>query len=271
MMLEQRVLDFDGRDVLAAGNDDVLGAVAQLHVAIRMFDAEIAGMEPAAGEGFLGRGGIFQIAFHHDISAKHHFAHRDAVGGRGLHRLRVHDVERIERVITHPLPRFQLSLGVGFERVPFRLPVVDDGRTVGFGQAIKMRHLKAGLAHLFQHRSGRRRRGREEFHPMRQRALFLLVGVEQYLHHDRGAAKVRHLLVCDEIVHLFGAHLSQADMHAGLDADRPGKAPAVAMKHRQRPEIDGMPADVGGHDIADREQVRAAMMVDDALRIARRA
>ena len=57
----------------------------------------------------------------------------------------------------------------------------------------------------------------------------------------------------------------------GLDADRPGKAPAVAMEHRQRPEIDGMAADVGGDDIADREQIGAAMVVDDALGIAGRA
>ena len=43
------------------------------------------------------------------------------------------------------------------------------------------------------------------------------------------------------------------------------------MEHRQRPEIDRVTPDVGGDDIADREQIGAAMVVDDALGIASRA
>src|SRR3984885_8464480 len=60
-------------------------------------------------------------------------------------------------------------------------------------------------------------------------------------------------------------------MHAGFHADRPGEAPAVAMEHRQRPEIDRVPADVGSEDVARGEQVGAAVMVYDALGIASRA
>jgi hypothetical protein len=37
-------------DVLAARDDDVLGAVAQLDIAVLVQDAEIAGMEPAVIE-----------------------------------------------------------------------------------------------------------------------------------------------------------------------------------------------------------------------------
>ena len=119
-VLEQRVLDLDRGDVLAAGNDDVLRAVAQLDVAVGMFDAEIAGMKPAAREGLVGRGFVLQIALHHDIAAEHHLAHRLAVGGHAFHRLRVDDVERLERVIAHALARFQLRLRRAVERVPFR-------------------------------------------------------------------------------------------------------------------------------------------------------
>ena len=43
------------------------------------------------------------------------------------------------------------------------------------------------------------------------------------------------------------------------------------MKHRQGPEIDRVAADVGGEDVAGGEQIGAAMVVDDALRIAGRA
>ena len=44
----ERVLDLDARDVLAAGDDDVLQAVADLDVAVGMHHAEIAGAEPPA-------------------------------------------------------------------------------------------------------------------------------------------------------------------------------------------------------------------------------
>ena len=54
-MFVQSVLDFDGRDVFAARDDDVLGAVFELDVAVGMHNAEIAGMKPAAGERRLAR------------------------------------------------------------------------------------------------------------------------------------------------------------------------------------------------------------------------
>ena len=72
----------------------------------------------------------------------------------------------------------------------------------------------------------------------------------------------------DQVVHRLGAHLAQADVNARLDADRPREAPAVAMEHRQRPQIDRVAAHVGGDDIADREQVGAAVMIDDPLGVA---
>src|SRR4051794_16900269 len=49
-----RLLDLDARDVLPARDDDVLGAVAQLDVAVGMPDGEVAGMKPAAAERLLG-------------------------------------------------------------------------------------------------------------------------------------------------------------------------------------------------------------------------
>ena len=52
-VLVEDVLDLDGGDVLAAGNDDVLGAVLDDDVAVLVEHAEIAGVKPAAGKGFL--------------------------------------------------------------------------------------------------------------------------------------------------------------------------------------------------------------------------
>src|SRR5262249_7992336 len=44
-----RLLDFDAGDVLATGDDDVLAAVAELDVAVRMPYGQVPGMEPAPG------------------------------------------------------------------------------------------------------------------------------------------------------------------------------------------------------------------------------
>jgi hypothetical protein len=59
-------------------------------------------------------------------------------------------------------------------------------------------------------------------------------------------------------------------------ADAPGPAdhsqwslnqqlPAVAVEHRQRPQIDAVPRHAPGQDVAHAVQVRAPVVVDDAL------
>ena len=57
-------------------------------------------------------------------------------------------------------------------------------------------------------------------------------------------------------------------MGAGDDRQRPGKAPAVAVEHRQRPQIDRMLAHAAGDDVGHRQQISAAVMIDDAFGIA---
>ena len=211
---------------------------------------------------------VLEVALHHHIAAEHHFAHRFSVGGHRPHRLGVHDVERLERMIANALARLEMRLRVGVERVPLVLPVVDHRRPIDLGQAVKMGHLEAGFAHRLEHGGGRRGGGGEEAHDVGQRPLLVVARVEQDRHDDRRAAHVGHLVLGDEIEDRLGAHLPQADMHARFHADRPGKAPAIAMKHRQRPEIDRVAADVAGEDVAGGEQIGAAVVVDDALGIA---
>ena len=58
-MSVERDLDLDRGDVLAAGDDDVLGAVLDLHVAVGVLDREIAGVKPAALERRVRRRPVF--------------------------------------------------------------------------------------------------------------------------------------------------------------------------------------------------------------------
>ena len=67
---QQHRLDFDRRDVLAAADDHVLEAVANLDVAVGMDDRGVAGVEPAVAHHRRGGLGIVVVAVHHDVAAR---------------------------------------------------------------------------------------------------------------------------------------------------------------------------------------------------------
>src|SRR5215831_12499603 len=62
-VLVERILYLDRGNVLAAGDDEVLGAILELDIAVAMHDAEVAGMKPAAGKRLLGRRLVFEVTF----------------------------------------------------------------------------------------------------------------------------------------------------------------------------------------------------------------
>src|SRR6516162_6115385 len=106
---------------------------------------------------------------------------------------------------------------------------------------------------------------------MRQRLLLLGRCVEQRRHYDRRTAEMRDLVAGDGVVHGWRTHLAQADMRAGDHRYRPWEAPTVAVEHRQRPEIDAVLAHAAGEHVADGEEIGAAVVIDYAFGIARRA
>ena len=79
-----------------------------------------------------------------------------------------------------------------------------------------------------------------------------------------------HPVLGDRAVDGLRLHPAQTDMGARQRGDRPGKAPAVAVKHRQGPEIDRVRRDRLRHQVSERVEIGAAVVIDDALRIARR-
>ena len=64
---------------------------------------------------------------------------------------------------------------------------------------------------------------------------------------------------------------AHADVGARQGRDGPGEAPAVAMEHRQGPEIDRMVRHLPTDGVRDGVQVGPPVVIDDALRIARGA
>jgi len=88
---------------------------------------------------------------------------------------------------------------------------------------------------------------------------------------DRSRAIVVDTLAADRVEDRLRVDLAQAHVRAAERGDGPREAPAVAMEHRQRPEIARVVRHRPRRRVADRVQVGAAVMRDDALRIARRA
>ncbi|MCY1444944.1 hypothetical protein D9M71_614380 [compost metagenome] len=61
---------------------------------------------------------------------------------------------------------------------------------------------------------------------------------------------------------------AQENVHTRQGGDGPWIAPAIAMEHRQGPEVHRMVAYGPGHLVAQCAQVSAAMVVDHALGVA---
>ena len=134
-----------------------------------------------------------------------------------------------------------------------------------------MRELDADVFGAFEH-GDRRRSACDQADDAASGISLRRIGrIDQRVVDDRRSAHVGDAVLLDQLEDLGRLDLAQADIDAGGRRERPGKAPAVAMEHRQRPEIDRMLAEIAGEDIADGVEIGAAMMGDDALGIARRA
>ena len=96
-------------------------------------------------------------------------------------------------------------------------------------------------------------------------------GVDEQVVDDRGAAVVGDPVLGDQPVDRRSLHGSQADVRSGVRRHRPGEAPTVAVEHRQRPQVHAVPRHVPGEDVPHGVEVSAAVVHDDALRVARGA
>ena len=77
-----------------------------------------------------------------------------------------------------------------------------------------------------------------------------------------------HSFVGDRVVDRLRVHPAKAHPGARNRREGPGEAPAVAVEHRQGPEVDGMVGHVPRDRVGHRVEVRAAVAVDHPLGIA---
>ena len=85
------------------------------------------------------------------------------------------------------------------------------------------------------------------------------------------SAQMRDPFALDQRENQCGIDAWQAHVRRARRRYRIGKDPAVAMEHRQRPEIDARWAQVGVEDLGHRIEIRPAVRVHHAFGLTRRA
>ena len=85
----------------------------------------------------------------------------------------------------------------------------------------------------------------------------------------RRAVVVRHALVVDQVPDALRVHRAHGHVPRRHRGDGPREAPAVAVEHRQRPQVDRIGAQARHDHLVQRVQVRAAVGVLDPLGPAR--
>jgi hypothetical protein len=131
-----------------------------------------------------------------------------------------------------------------------------------------MRQLDADSFGAFEHGDRRCGAGNQPDDRSRGFAFRRIGRIDQRVVDDRRSAHVGYAVLPNQFEDLGGVDLAQANIDARGRRDGPREAPAVAVEHRQRPEIDRMLAEIAREDIADGVQVGAAVMGHNALRIA---
>src|SRR6266851_5778876 len=126
---QQNAFHLDRRDVLAAADDHVLDAVANLRVAVPMDYGGITGVEPAVAHDLLRGFWIVVVAAHDNVSADDYLAERLTVGSNVL-QLGVDHSQLARRDELHTLPRLDhRSLGqLHLLMLRSRLAHRDEGR-----------------------------------------------------------------------------------------------------------------------------------------------
>ena len=225
-------------------------------------------MEPSAGKRLAGGGLVLQIALHHDVAAKDHLAHGGGITRHLQAGLRIDHGAGLLHLIAHALAGVEIGLLADRQRLPFLVLGAGRRRPVDLGQPIHMGHIETHLRHAFDHCGRRRRAGHHRLDlPVDALAQGSRCGDQRGMH-DRCATVMRHMVLTHQAEDQRRINPTQTDIGAGHGRERPRETPAIAVKHRQCPEIDRMARQVPGEHIADRVQIGAAVMDHHTLGVA---
>ena len=173
--------------------------------------------------------------------------------------------------IAHALTGMERGAFLERQLLPAVLRHAQGRWSLQLGHSVDVGHAKSELLHALDHLGRRRRSAGLDVDDMIEFAPLLGGRGDQHVENGRRPAHMRDAMLDDHRKDQSGIDLAQADVSAAHRHHRPRETPAVAMEHRQGPQIDGLRRHRPGQDVADRLEKRAAMVIDHALRVAGRA
>ena len=213
-----RLLDLDRRDVLAAGDDDVLLPVAELHVAVGVPHRDVAGVEPPAAERLGRRLGLLEVPHGGVVAAHDDLAERRGVARHVVH-LAVDHAHEVEERVALALAGGQPRLLVERQRVPLLVPRAHRVRAVGLGEPVDVHGPEAELLEAAEERRrGRRPRDAHGHRPLERVRLRIVHDADV---DGRGAVVVGDALGVDQLPHAPGLDPAQADVACRPPPSRP--------------------------------------------------
>ena len=236
----QRIFNLDRRNIFPARNNDVFGPVFKLHITAVVNHAEIARVKPASCKCLVCRISVFQVALHDDIAAKHHLAHALAIFRNPLHGFWIHDGQPSLQGITNPLASISLGPLTKAQFGPIVLLGTNRCRSVNLGEPINMGEVKAHRLHTCDHRRWGRCACDHARNPMMDTRSKTFRRVNQHGMNNRGSTVVAHPMLADELENQGSVDLAKTNIDPCKRCNRPGETPAIAMKHRQGPQVDRM-------------------------------
>ena len=124
-----------------------------------------------------------------------------------------------------------------------------------------MANTEAHVFHAGDHRSRRCRSSRHRIHCLADALFKLVSGIDQGVEHHRCSAEVCDSVRLNSIENSFVPNVPQTDAGAGNGSERPGETPAVAVKHRQRPEVDRVSTHIPAQRHGNRVQVGTPVVI----------
>src|SRR5215210_7241535 len=152
------LLHLDGRDVLTTRDDDVLVAVPDLHVPIRVPHGHVARVVPAAFERFLGGLLVLEVAFGYHVAVHHDLTHRLPVALDVVH-VFVDHTNQISGRVALTLPGHQAGAFVHLQLFPLGVDPARGHRAVGLGEAVDVHRTDVQLEKAAKESGGGRSAG----------------------------------------------------------------------------------------------------------------
>mmetsp|Transcript_33576 Transcript_33576/g.68684 ORF Transcript_33576/g.68684 Transcript_33576/m.68684 type:complete len:259 (-) Transcript_33576:179-955(-) len=257
-MLHHDTFHFQRGDVLTTRNDDVLGPVFQLDVAVWIPHSQVASVEDTAFELLCGRFRILEISFHDGIATHHNLTNGLSIARHWLASLWVYHFQILQLQTANTLPRQQRRFLFQGLAVPFIFPFAHHTCSVRLCQAVDMADFDAIVRHSGQHRrGGSSRRG----HELQVLVPGLWTRVLKHgAHHNGSPRDVGHSVLLHRREDVIGHHLAQADVDPGHSCHGVGEEPAVQVENRHRPKVDAMPVQRPFHNEVHALQVGTPMV-----------